>query len=445
MTNFCSVPSALLALALGVGPAGAPAADPRQVVGDGLHDDTVGLQALLDTRSSDVRFPVPPVCFVVSKTLKIHSGQTLTLARTTMVRLQAQSGAVMITNDDHDQGDENIALIGGVWNMDNRNQALTAYQKDHSLRTPYSPGLYTGVLMRFNRVKNLTIQGVTLKDPVTFGMQLGNLRQFTIEDITFDYNLERNNMDGVHLNGNVRFGHIANLKGTTNDDLLALNADDAGWAEMSRGPIEDISAGGLFSENGFRAVRLLSAGSPIRRVQLSNIFGSYRVDAVNFTNERFHEGAASTFEDISIRNVFCSKSIAGPPNKPANLGLAPRALIWISARSVVGSLTISGLHRTETTWAAGNILIEPGATVERLRLDDVSLINRTAGPIHVLTNRGTIEFLQMSGVYAKADAKAAGGAVVSNQGAILQHSLGEVIAVNVAPGIVTGIVTGMVK
>jgi polygalacturonase len=60
--------------------------------------------------------------------------------------------------------------------------------------------------MRFNNVKNLSLRGLTLKDPVTFGMQLGNLRQFTIEDITFDYNLKRSNMDGVHVHGNSRWG-----------------------------------------------------------------------------------------------------------------------------------------------------------------------------------------------------------------------------------------------
>ncbi|MCE5309861.1 MAG: glycoside hydrolase family 55 protein [Acidobacteriales bacterium] len=436
MTKPYSIHVALLVLALGIGAANAACSQTYDVVGDGVHDDTAGLQALFDARTSEVRFPVPLVCLVVSKTLKIHSGQTLVLAGTTMIRLKAQAGAVMITNDDHDKGNENIGIIGGIWNMDNRNQALTAYQKDRSFRAAYSPDLYTGVLMRFNRVKNLIIRGVTLKDPVTFGMQLGNLRQFTIEDITFDYNLERSNMDGVHVNGNSRLGRIANVKGTTNDDMVALNADDAGWAEMSRGPIEDVSTDGIFSENGYTAVRLLSAGSPIRRVQISNIFGTYRFNLVSFTNHRVHPGTASTFEDVSIRDVFCSKSISGTKYDPAKPGPASRALIWIDAPAVVSNLAISGFHRTETAWAAENMLIEPGARVERLRMNDVSLINHTAGPIHVLTNRGTIEFLQMSAVYAKADEKAAGAAVVSNQGAIGHPGLNEVFTANVTPGIV---------
>ena len=90
---------------------------------------------------------------------------------------------------------------------------------------------YLGVLMRFNRVKRLTLRGLTLKDPVTFSTQLGNLEEFTIEDIAFDHNLKRTNMDGIHVHGNSRHGRITNLKAATNDDLVALDADDGGIFE----------------------------------------------------------------------------------------------------------------------------------------------------------------------------------------------------------------------
>jgi len=198
------------------------------VVGDGVHDDTLGLQALLDSGRSEVHFPSPPVRLLISKTLKMHSRQTLVVGRHTVIRLKDGSDQVMITNADHDQGNEDVSVVGGIWDMNNLNQSLTEYQKTRNWRgRPYAPEYFIGVLMRFNNVKNLSLRGLTLKDPVTFGMQLGNLRQFTIEDITFDYNLKRSNMDGVHVHGNSRWGRIANLKGTTNDDLVALNADEA--------------------------------------------------------------------------------------------------------------------------------------------------------------------------------------------------------------------------
>ena len=63
----------------------------------------------------------------------------------------------MITNDDHERGNENIALVGGVWDMHNEGQSLTEYQKTRIWKGTYDPARYLGMLMRFNRVKRLTL------------------------------------------------------------------------------------------------------------------------------------------------------------------------------------------------------------------------------------------------------------------------------------------------
>ncbi len=265
------------------------------IVGNGMHDDTAGIQALLDSRRTLVYLPSPPKHYLISKPLRIYSDQTFQLDRSTVIRLSRDSDCLMITNSDHDRGNKNIVLVGGVWDMNNLGQSLTDYQKDRNWKKAYDPKRYLGVLMRFNRVKRLVLRNLTLKDPVTFSTQLGNLDQFTIEDITFDYNLKRTNMDGIHIHGNSRHGRITNLKGTTNDDMVALNADDGGIFEMSRGPIEDIAVDGLWGKDGYTAVRLLSAGSPIRRIRLANIFGTFRYNVVSFTNHNVHPGSKSTF------------------------------------------------------------------------------------------------------------------------------------------------------
>jgi hypothetical protein len=407
------------------------------IIGDGKHDDTAGLQALLDSGKTEVHMPAAPVCLLIGSPLKIHSNQTVIFDRHTVIHLKENANQIMVTNDDHEKGNENISLIGGIWDMDNLHQALTEYQKgeDHRVRA-YDPNFYLGILMRFNRVHNLTIRSLTLKDPVTFGMQLGNLRQFTIEDITFDYNLQRSNMDGVHLHGNCRFGRIVNLKGTTNDDLVALNADDGRCFSLSNGPIEDISVDGVFAENGYTAVRLLSSGSPIRRIQLSNIFGAYRYNVVSLTNHQVHPGEPSTFEDISIRGVFCSKSRKGLNINPSESGGVIHALVWVDGPCTVSSLTIADFHRTEAVWAAETISISPKATIESLQMSNVSLINRTEFPIDVLKNQGTIGCLGMTNVYAKAEGGQPRGAVVRNSGTIRQPAMQQILTDNVSPEIV---------
>ena len=408
------------------------------IVGDGEQDDTAAIQALLDSRRSLVYLPAPPKHYLISKPLRIHSNQTFQLDRFTVIRLKDGSDCVMITNDDHERGNENIALIGGVWDMHNEGQSLAEYQKTRIWKGTYDPARYLGVLMRFNRVRRLTLRGLTLKDPVTFSTQLGNLDEFTIEDIAFDHNLKRTNMDGIHVHGNSRHGRITNLKGATNDDLVALNADDGGIFEMSRGAIEDVAVDGVWAKDGYTAVRLLSAGSPVRRIRLANIFGTYRYNAVSFTNHKVHPGTASTFEDISIRGLCCGKSAMGmkvDPSKPGNSNLS---LIWIDAPAVVHGLTMSDIRRTETVWPAATMFVEPGATIKALQLTQATIFNRTPGPLDLLVNRGTIEHLSLGQVNMEASEGPARGAVIHNGGKIDKRDLQQVSVVNAAMEMVDG-------
>ena len=103
--------------------------------------------------------------------------------------------------------------------------------------------------------------------------------------------------------------------------LVALNADDGGYFEMTRGPIEDVSVDGVFSEDGYTAVRLL-----VGRFARSGGFNwptssaPTATTSISFTNHRVHPGSPSTFEDISIRGVFCSKSGQGMTVDPAEPG-----------------------------------------------------------------------------------------------------------------------------
>ncbi len=399
------------------------------VKGDGLHDDTAALQAALDTRSRMVYLPPPPDKYIISKTLVIYSGQTLLLDRTTTIRLADKADAHMLTNSDHAGGNQGITLIGGIWDGNNAHQ--TPHGKDY--QGPYNPTRFLGILIRFNNVQDLRISGLTLKDPETFAVQLGNLRQFTIDDITFDYNLLRLNMDGIHLHGNCHHGRISNLKGTTNDDLLALNADDGGFFEMTRGPITDLEADGLFSENGYTAVRLLSAGSPIQRVRLSNIYGSYRYNVVSFTHHNVHPGAPTVFEDIVIDGVFCSKPVK-PLAKPLpsdEWGRTAAPLIWIASGATVRSLHLKNLQRTEhLPKAPDSVVIDPKAVVEYLGMSHASLVNKTNGPISLLTNKGTIQALNMVNIRVKAEGGAPRGYVLNNSGQIHTKHLTNIIDEN---------------
>ncbi len=386
--------------------------------GDGCRDDTLRIQRALDSRCARVYLAPPERHYLISRPLRIYSNQTLEADRSTVVRLAPGSDCLMLRNADSDRGNEHIAIVGGIWDMDNANQSLAEYQRTRDWHGDYDPERYLGVLLRMDRVKGLCLRDLTLKDPVTFGTQLGNLDQFTIEGITFDYNLARTNMDGIHIHGNSRCGRIANIQGTTNDDLVALNADDGGIYEMSRGPIEDILVDGLFSQNGYTAVRLLSAGSPLRRVRIANVFGTYRYNAVSLTNHQVHPGSESTFDDISVAGLTCSKSTRRMDVDTSVPGWPGHSLVWVDAPAKVSCLAVSDFHRTEDAWPAETISIMPGAEVASLQLANVSVTNRTRCPIDVLTNRGAIGQLSMSNVVAMADPGCPRGVAVRNEGSI---------------------------
>ncbi len=408
------------------------------VYGDGLHDDTAGLQAALDAGPGTVHLPQPPAHYVVTRPLRLHSYQSLVADRYAVIRLADHAHAYLLTNADHAAGNEHLAVTGGIWDGNNLAQTCAYHQPGGTWRVPFDPARYLGVIMQFNRVRDLHVSGLTLKDPETFGFQGGNLERFTVADITFDYNLRRGNMDGIHVHGNSHHGRIVNLKGTTNDDLVALNADDGEMFELSRGPITDVLVDGVWSQDGYTAVRLLSAGSPIQRVKLANLFGTYRYNVVSFTNHRVHPGTASTFDDIVIDGVFCAKAAAGQPataGAPVSSHLAP---IWIDAPAVVSHLTIRDYHRTETAVAADDIVIETGATVAALTLSDVALANRCGAPLSLLHNRGTIGTLALQHVHATAAGAAAGATLVRNAGTISRLSQWHVRAEGFAPDATTG-------
>ena len=177
---------------------------------------------------------------------------------------------------------------------------------------------------------------------------------------------------------------------------------------------------GIWAKDGYTAVRLLSAGSPIRRIRLANIFGTYRYYVVSFTNHGVHPGSDSIFEDISLCGLFCGKS-----GKDSN-----HSLIWIDAPAVVSGLTLTDLHRTETNSPAATIRIEPGATIKSLQLSQVNILNRTPGPLDLLVNLGTIEQLRLNQVRMEASEGPARGTVLRNLGKVRQQTFRQLSVTN---------------
>ncbi len=410
--------------------------DLPMLYGDGVHDDAPAIQALLDSGVSCVYLAPPKAHYAISRTLKIHSGQTLRLDATTEIRLLPRCDYCMIANADPEHGDQHITIEGGIWNMDNMNQTPfmadlpvlpgDRYPRNYAPRfRPLGPEWHharnldgagdippehqyldanTSICtMVFSHTKYFTMRNLTIKNPRFFATFFFYLEYFTIENIRFDFNYGNPyaiHMDGIHLDGGCRFGQIRNLQGRCFDDLLALNADDGMW-----GPIEDISVDGIYSDNCHSAVRMLSTKSWIRRITITNVFGTYWQYAIGIT--RFHlreeeQGSLGLYDDIVLRNIFASKAPRHSIYCKDDSYVYP--LIFIERLLHIGRLHLEDFRRLETDTAIDSIYIGEKSDVDELVISHASQENRTGKPFPFLNNEGRVRKLLMTNVDAGSDA-----------------------------------------
>lgn len=368
-----------------------------ELVGDGVHDDTDAIQARLDTKKACVYLPPPAKCYLISRTLEIHSDQELRLDRYSVIRLAAKSDCRMLVNRNWKTGDKRVAVTGGIWDFNNLGQSPNPHMTKfcNPPYVAYIPKQYTrdffhGEAFTFDRVEGLEIRGVTIRNPTTYGLQLTRVSYFVVDDITLDYttwNPSPLNLDGVHLDGGCHHGRISNIRGTAYDDMVALNAND--WiCSAYEGPIHDIDIDGIYAEYSHSAVRLLSAGAPVSRVNIRNVHGNFYVYAIGLTHH-FKEKPRGRFDDIVIENVFISKA-----KTPEGIGSrAAYPLIWVDTSVDAGSVTIKGYHRDESTIGIPSICVSEGSHVERLTVRDANMVNRLEKPISFISGKERVDTL----------------------------------------------------
>ena len=373
-----------------------------QLYGDGIHDDTLAIQELLDSGRSEIVLDAPVKNYLISKTLKIHGGQTLRMSPTTVIRLMDDSNCCMLEDDCFTTFKENICVDGGIWDYNNVGQepnpfrfkgkdGLDFFERKGKTRETFSfvgnqsflDG-YTGKIMRFCRIRRFTLKNVTLKNPVTYGVDLAFIEDFTIRDIYFDYKLcnpKYWNMDGVHLEGGCKNGYIFNLQGACHDDMLAITADDLIYA-----PIENIVADGIIAEHCKSAVRLLSHGEKIKNVHIKNIFGSYYSFCVGIT--KYHGGPEERGKmyNISIENIFAS-ACEGTADVKGGI----RPFILVQSGLDIDGLSIEHVYREETKYPTPLFKMEETAVVNRLYMSDIVQKSQLDVPIPFIDIEGEAE------------------------------------------------------
>ncbi len=387
--------------------------------GDGVHDDAPAIQEMLDSGISEVALPAPHAHYCIGTTLRVHSNQTLRLPETAEIRLLPSSSCPMLTNAERPAHD--VVIVGGIWNCNNTEQdpnpIKTMIEKipthlsgDPNYVATYERIGHLGVGMSFDHVDRFTIRDLTVKNPVTFSVRMAYMTYFTVENIRFDQNFGNptaENMDGIHIDGGCRFGCVRNVQGTCYDDIVALNADD-----NYDGPISDIQVDGVFGENSLRGVRLLSIKSPVSRISISNVFGTYYQNAVGLTYFFPRSGTRGKMSDITIKNIYGSNAPRRPEYRKGDNSYYFFQYVWVDGDLDVDTLTVDGLYRDEKIANVASFKVCEGAKIGRLSLMNVRCRNSTPNKYPFLINEGEIDKLYMYNVDAD------GALLIDNHGTI---------------------------
>lgn len=288
---------------------------------DGKKDATLAIQAMLD-KGGEVKLEKGD--YLISKNLLVKSNTTILADKNARFIMDGNvakhRGDFLITNSDFENGNENITIIGGIWDGNNQGK----YNTKPNL---FDENGYSGTVVNFFNVKNLTLKDMTIANSVVYNTRFSKVEDFLIENISFFSEKKAFNQDGIHFGGDVRNGIVRNIKavskGQTNDDLIALNADDSikriENMDITRGAIENILIENIEAEDCHTIVRMLSVYSPIRNIKMKNIKAGFREYAINmdgarycrtplFKEEEYPKGCG-IIENIEIENfqTHCTK------------------------------------------------------------------------------------------------------------------------------------------
>ncbi len=371
--------------------------------GDGIRDDTKAIQDLLDG-CGIVRIEKPGT-YLVSKTLKIHSNTRFELSPGAKLLAAPMSRCALIENDAFrsDGRDENIEIIGGIWDGNCDEMGLDGtYEAKHRLDVPFHPDVFKGKLVRFAHIDRIHLSKMTVRNPVGYGIQIGDVRGFVVRDIFFDYNWHFGTTDGVHINGPARDGVIENLCGTTNDDMVALTTYDEPHAEVSLGDIENVDIRNITARNGFSGIRLLSGENfVLRSIHIDGLYGDYRHHGIIISNHNDRPGS-TWFDDIVIENLHISKSHTPLSEECFRLwepGTDSNGLIEFGKKAICGRVTVRNVYRDEKESSIGALFkFHETVKIDHLLLDNVHQSKRPDVTAPFWANEGEIVELIESNV-----------------------------------------------
>lgn len=269
---------------------------------------------------------IPEGLYLMDGSVTIPSNRRIEADEGAVIRLMEGVRVLMLRNEHTEDGthapirkenrDINISISGGRWEESNRKRAgygqTGMYDSERSF-------FGVSTLMLFNNMDRLTLENMTFAHTAGFAVQLGDITDVDIENITFDSCYA----DGIHANGNTENLITRGIRGQVGDDLVALNMYDWQNSSVNFGPMKTVLCEDLEAApgEGYKAMRILPAvyyyddgtavdcsltDAIIRCVKGVNTFKLYyQTPAYHVDTQQPERGAAGSgdsiyFEDIEI-------------------------------------------------------------------------------------------------------------------------------------------------
>jgi hypothetical protein len=373
----------------------------------GGTDDTALIQGILDRapKLGSLRLIVDGAILV--RGLKVHSNTTIEcLGSGSGFFLADHSDQPIIINADPsrtERKNRNIMFLGGTYNGNGAKQA-------HNVG---AGGWVTGFAL-FG-VEKVTFRDVTIRSAATFALLMTNWERAVFENVDLDnYTKEPKliNQDGLHFSGPGRFLSMRNIRGVTQDDFIALNADDihGDWNQAgefvrndtfgpyaSFGPITDVDIEGVFIDGARNAIRILSRESRVDRISIRNVQGTFERNGF-FLQPHWRSGGnygRITFENIDLRPFKADYGIipfvfflAGHfehltlRNIQSHLPVDSRPVIWVMPHAVIDVLSVEGMQiYQKDPHSAKAPVIQVDGQIDLLAVRDVTLYRAKEMPI----------------------------------------------------------------
>lgn len=251
----------------------------------GIKDVSALVNAALQKGERNIHFPAGE--WRLDRPLSLPSGTHITADDAARIfAAKPNEPEAIVANADVKNGNSDISIKGGLWD---------GYAPVHP-RKGWTDPRYPGRFFHFINVDGLVIEHVRMTDSVVFYISLGRVRNFRIEDISFEGTFPVKCQDGVHIGGGCENGLVKDIRcrfWATGDDLIALNADDVDPVKYTHNhdqvdaPIRHIRVENVTAPCCHSVVRLLSVKSDITDVVFKNIRAGYREFGVNADGARY--------------------------------------------------------------------------------------------------------------------------------------------------------------